>query len=73
MSRKVKTQLTHKKSCAVCGEGGVTDGTCQKWFWKFRAGDVSLDVAPQSGRAVEVDSNQIKTFTENNQCNTCGR
>ena len=27
----------------------------------------SLDNAPQSGRPVEVDSNQIKTLTENNQ------
>ena len=33
----------------------------------FRAGDFSLDDAPRSGRPVEVDSDQIKTFTENNQ------
>ena len=38
----------------------------QKWFEKFRAGDFSLDDAPQSGRPAEVDSNQIKTLTENN-------
>ena len=24
-----------KKICAVCGEGVVTDRTCQKWFVKF--------------------------------------
>ena len=24
-----------KKICAVCGEGAVTDQTCQKWFVKF--------------------------------------
>ena len=24
-----------KKFCAVCGEGAVTDWTCQKWFMKF--------------------------------------
>ena len=24
-----------KKICAVCGEGAVTDQTCQKWFAKF--------------------------------------
>ena len=39
---------------------------CQKWFAKFFAGDFSLDVAPQSGRSVEVDSDQIKTLIENN-------
>ena len=46
----------HKKTCAVYGEGAMTDQTCQKWFAKFRAGDLSLDNTPQSGRPVEVDS-----------------
>ena len=58
---------TQKKVCAVYGESAVTDQTCQKWFAKFRAGDFSLDDAPWSGRPVEVDSDQIKTLTENNQ------
>ena len=40
---------------------------CQKWFAKFRAGDFSLDDAPQLGRPVEVDSDQIKTLNEYNQ------
>ena len=57
----------HKKSCAVYGEGAVTDRTCQKWFVKFHAGDFSLDNAPRLGRPVEIDSNQIKTIIENNQ------
>ena len=56
-----------EKICAVYGEGAVTDRTCQKWFVKFRAGDFSPDDVPQSGRPVEVDSDQIKTLTENNQ------
>ena len=34
---------------------------------KFRAGDFSLDDAPQLGRRVEVDSDQIETLIENNQ------
>ena len=37
---------------------------CQKWFAKFCAGDFLLDDAPQSGRPVEVDSNQIETLTK---------
>ena len=57
----------HKKICAVYGEGAVTDQTCQKWFAEFRAADFSLDDAPQSGRPVEVDSDQIETLIENNQ------
>ena len=48
-SRKVKTQLKCKKKiCAVYGEGAVPDGTCQKWFVKFHAGDFLLDDAPWS-------------------------
>ena len=34
---------------------------------KFRAGDFSVDNAPQSGRPVEVDSDQTETLIENNQ------
>ena len=56
-----------KKICAVYGEGAVTDRTCQKWFAKFQAGDFLLDDAPQLGRPVEVDSDQIETLVENSQ------
>ena len=35
---------------------------------KFCAGDFLLDNAPWSRRPVEVDSNQIETLIENNQC-----
>ena len=53
-----------KMICAVHREGTVTDWMCQKWFAKFLAGDFSLDDAPQLGRPVEVDSNQIDTLIE---------
>ena len=46
--------------------------TCQKWFAQFRAGDFLLDDAPRSGRPAEVDSEQIETLMENNQCSTTG-
>ncbi|XP_033290891.1 growth hormone-regulated TBC protein 1 isoform X6 [Orcinus orca] len=59
---RVKTQPKCKEICAVYGEGAVTAGTCQKWFAKFRAGDFSLDEAPQSSRPVEADSDQIETL-----------
>ena len=42
----------------------------QKQFLKLRARDFLLDDFPQSGRPVEADSYQIKTFNENNQCYT---
>ena len=59
-----------KKTCAGCGEGAETDHMYQKWFVKFCAGDFSLDHALWLGRPVEVDSDQIETLIENNQCYT---
>ena len=58
---QLKCKKKKKKTHAVCGEGAVTDGMCQKRFVKFRATDFSLDNASQSGRPVEIDSNQIQT------------
>ena len=43
---------------------------CQEWFVEFRARGFSMDDAPQLGRPVEVDSDQIKILIENNQCYT---
>ena len=37
---------------------------------KFHGGDFSLDNTPWLGRPVEVDSDQIDTLIENNQCYT---
>ena len=54
------------------GKGAVTDRTRQKWFVKFQA-DFSLDNAPQLGRPVEVDSDQIETLIVNNQRYTMRR
>ena len=63
--------MKHKeKFCAVNGEGAETDRMCQKWFAKFHAGDFSLDDDLCLGRPFEVDSDQIETLTENNQCYT---
>ena len=64
------TTEIQKQIYTVYGEGAVTDQTCPKWFAKFCVGDFSLDDATQSGRPVEVDSNQIKTLPENNECST---
>ena len=61
---------TWKMIGAVYGEGAVTDWTCQKWFVKFCARDFSLDDAPQSGRTIEVDSDQVQTLIGNNWCST---
>ena len=41
-----------------------------KVLMKFHAGDFSLDGTPWLCRPVKVDSDQIETITENNQCYT---
>ena len=48
----------------------MTDQMCQTWLLTFRAGDFSLDDTLQSGRPVEVDSKEVETLIENNQCYT---
>ena len=68
ISRKAKMQLKCKtKICVVCGEGTVTYWMCQKWCAMFRAGDFSLDDTSWLSRPVEVDSDHIKTLTEQDQ------
>ena len=61
-----------KKIWAVYGESAVTNGICQKWFVKFHAADFSLDneCSTVGQSTVEVDSDQIETLIENNQCYT---
>ena len=48
----------------------MTARTRLTWFAKLRAGDFSLEGAPQSGRPVGVNSDQIETLIDNNQCST---
>ena len=59
-----------KKVCAVYEEGVVTERIHQKWFVKY-ARAFSLDPLLRLDRPVEVNSDEIKTLTENTQhCTT---
>ena len=66
ISKKVRTQ---KKICAVC-EKVLWLIKCVKSHLKFCSGGFLLDNVPRSGRPVEVDTDQITTLNENNQCYT---
>ena len=68
--KKGKNATEMQKMIFAVYGGVVTGGMCQKWFAKFYAGGFLLDDAPQSGRPVEVDSEQIETLIENYQCYT---
>ena len=66
----MQLKCKRKNSCVVYGEGAMIGCMCQKWFAKFHAGDFLVNDALWSGRPVEVDSDQIETLIENNQCYT---
>ena len=66
----MQLKCKRKNSCVVYGEGAMIGCMCQKWFAKFHAGDFLVNDALWSSRPVEVDSDQIETLIENNQCYT---
>ena len=70
---QLKGKKKEKEIYTVYGEGAVTDQMCQKGLVKFSDRDFSLDDTPQSGRPVEVDSDQIETLIESNHHHTVGR
>lgn len=58
---------TAKKICAVMyGDNTVAERTVRKWFARFKSGDFSVKEKERSGRAVEMDNNQIKNLIETN-------
>ena len=47
---------TQKMTCAVHGEGAVTEWTCQQWFAKFHGADFLPHDVPPLGRPAEADA-----------------
>ncbi|XP_018346915.1 PREDICTED: histone-lysine N-methyltransferase SETMAR-like [Trachymyrmex septentrionalis] len=58
---------TRKKICAVYGENAVSDRMCQKWFAKFRSGEMNIEDAPRSGRPVTTDVDQITALIDSDR------
>ena len=63
----MQLKYKNKNVCALGGEGAVADWTYQRWFVRFYARNFLLTDAPQLGRPVEGDRDQIETSIENNQ------
>ncbi|XP_073986846.1 histone-lysine N-methyltransferase SETMAR-like [Rhodnius prolixus] len=40
--------------------------TCQRWFSKFRSGDLSLEESDRSGRPSKIDNDVLRSMLENN-------
>lgn len=68
VSRKVKSQLKLKITLYSLWRGNCDWLNVSKVIWEVSAaGYFLLDGVPWSGKAVEVDRDQIKTLTEDNQ------
>ncbi|GFY05365.1 histone-lysine N-methyltransferase SETMAR [Trichonephila clavipes] len=52
--------------CAMFGKGIVNVHTCQIWFSKFRAGDLSIQESDRSGRSSKMDNDVLRSMLENN-------
>lgn len=58
---------TRRKISAVYGEDAVSERMCQKWFAKFRSGEMDIEDAPRSGRPVTTDVEQIRAFIDSDR------
>ncbi|GFU73766.1 histone-lysine N-methyltransferase SETMAR [Trichonephila clavipes] len=55
-----------KNLCAVFEKDIVNVRTCQRWFSKFRSGDLSLRESDRSGRPSKIDNDVLRSMLENN-------
>lgn len=61
---------TTKKICKVYGRAAVSERTVQKWFSRFRSGNINLKDEERSGRPSEIDDDKISILIENNPRHT---
>ncbi|GFX82663.1 HTH_48 domain-containing protein [Trichonephila clavipes] len=54
-----------KNLCAVLGKDIVNVHTCQKWFSKWRAGNLSLQGSDRSGRPSKIHGDVLRPMENN--------
>ena len=55
----------------VYGEGSISQHTCERWFTRFRSGEISLEDEPRSGRPSETKEDElIQLLKEDNRQTT---
>ncbi|GFU31087.1 HTH_48 domain-containing protein [Trichonephila clavipes] len=64
--KRSNASVACKNLCAVIGKDIVNVRTCQRWFSKFRSGDLSLQESDQSGRPSKIDNDVLRSMLENN-------
>jgi len=55
----LKATEAQREICGVYGDSAISADTCQRWFTRFRSGDINLADAARSGRPSTTDDNQI--------------
>lgn len=55
----------HKNLCFVFGKSIVSVRMVQRWFEKFRSGDINLQDEPRTGRPDEIDDDALRALVDN--------
>jgi histone-lysine N-methyltransferase SETMAR len=55
-----------REICDVEGEDSMPERTAQRWYQRFKAGDMSLEDKPRSGRPSIVDQEELRAAIEAN-------
>lgn len=50
--------------CQALGQDVISSRACEKWFKRFRSGDMSLEDRPRSGRPSQLDSSALRELVE---------
>lgn len=58
-NKGVNAAEARREICSVYGDSAINTVTCQRWFARFRCGDVSLEDSARKGRPVTTDDDQI--------------
>lgn len=57
--------------CSVRGEGAVSEKTAQKWFKRFKEGNVSLDDEPSSQSPFVIENEKLNEYMRSNSRSRC--
>lgn len=60
----VKATDAQREICSVYGDSAISPDTCQRWFARFRSGNMNLEDATRSGRPSTTDDDQILAAIE---------
>jgi len=55
-----------REICAVYGDDSTTKSTCDRWFVRFRSGDMSLQDKPRVGRPSTIDDDVVESLLRTN-------